>query len=101
MAFDFTNITNVTDYVGLLNYVNFDLTGMWFGNLLLISIFGMLFIGFKTSFNYDTSAVIGASMFITTILSILLRIMEFVPDFTVYMSILFTGLSAVYLIWAT
>jgi len=98
MAYALDNLTNGSDYVSLLSFVN-ETTGYWFGNLVLIAVFSLIFISMKTGFNYDPKSVLSASTFITTVLSIILRLMGLVPDATMYICILGATLAAVSLIW--
>ena len=72
----YANATNVTSYVGLLNYANTVSDG-WFNVGILISLFIILVISTIRTSKEDSFALAG---FITLLCAILMRVMDMIPD---------------------
>ena len=88
--FNWTNITSPTD---LFNYANI-VTNNWFGLMLIISIFIILFISFKS---YETEKAFSATTFISTIIALLLSLMGILsPEYVIIMIVL-TAISVILL----
>jgi hypothetical protein len=84
--------TNVTGIGSMFQYVNTSTHNM-FGGLILLSI---LIISFLTMKNYPTSKALAASLFITTIFSIMLSRLSIISSLVV-MGLIFA--TAVITIW--
>jgi len=69
-----------------------DLSGGFFGIALIVTIFVVSFLSLK---NYSTERAFAGSMLITTILGILLRILEVIPDYMMTILIVGTGVSLI------
>lgn len=83
---------NITNYTGMINYAN-DVTGDVFGMTFPFMIFIISFIAMS---KYPPEKSIVASGFITTVLSVLLRMLGIVPDNIVVLVIVITGAAAAF-----
>mgnify|MGYP003133669191 CR=1 FL=1 len=81
---------NITRPYELITYSNTVTDGMY-GFVLVLCVFIISFMALK---NYKTSAAYGASIFITTLLAIMLRLMEAIQD-TVLFGLMFMTLGGV------
>ncbi len=87
---------NTTGIVGMMKGVNDTLMNGYFGILLLVSIWIMLFMGFmKTTAHAGKSAL--SSSFIIFILSVLLRALNIVNDLTMYGALALFALTLAFL----
>ena len=81
---------NITNMTGMLTYAN-DVTNDYFGVMIPFGIFLVSFIAMN---NYPTEKSLLASGFISTVLSILLRLLGIVPDWIIITQVilLFAGI---------
>ncbi len=77
MVSNLTNFTNNWDFMDQLKVAVVDLTGGFFPILILIGIFGITFISLK---EFTTNRALAASMTITLISTVLLRMIAWVND---------------------
>lgn len=82
----FPDPVNLSGTVGVFDYAN-DITGQAFMPLILFVIWIILFTIFKTSGQGETRPALGSSLFVTMILSIILRAGNLVTDAVVVVMI--------------
>jgi len=88
-----TNMTTFYEYVWYNNMI----TGGWFGNLLLISVFAVAFIIAKTR-GYTSERAFMGGAWIVSITAIFFRIAGFVGDFAMFLSFAAAGLGIIWLL---
>lgn len=93
--YNLSGFTGATDIVQLGSAAN-TVSGNLLGILLLLGIFGVLFIAFKAY--EDKRALMGAS-FITAIIAILLRVMTWTTDLAMFSSFLIVAISFIIMMW--
>ena len=91
-----TNATvNVTGMYTFFQYVQ-EVTSNWFFILFLFALLIILFVVFRGS-SYSNSKPFAASCFFVMVLSILFRVLDFIPNKWMYIFITITAGSAVWL----
>ena len=85
--YDFQNLTNTSSLVEQLQYTNDTLTLGWYGTLVLIGFFLVLFLMFK---DYETKERFAGAGFLTTLVAILLKILNLVSEYVILIFILVT-----------
>ena len=90
-----TAFGNMSGIVGLTQVVNEQLMRNTFGILLLIAMFAITFMSFMNSTG-SASRSFSASAFIAFGLCVLLRIINLVPDLTLYVTLTIAALSLVF-----
>ena len=91
-----TNATeNITSINTFFQYVNFDLAEGWFFVMMLFSIFLIIFIIMKA--NFTTSRSFAFSSFFCMVLSIMLRTIGFITNEWMYLFMVFTAFSGLWL----
>jgi ABC-type transporter Mla maintaining outer membrane lipid asymmetry permease subunit MlaE len=86
---------NITRPYELITYTN-TVTGGMYGVVVVLAVFIVSFMALK---NYKTSAALGASTFITTLLAIMLRLMGALSDTILFLCFFATLGSLCYLIF--
>lgn len=89
---------NQSGYVPFIAAVNDNLMFGWFGNMMLISLFSILYITFFRKTN-DSAGSIGAASFATLFASMLLLLMGLVSDNVVIIMWIVTALAAAALVF--
>jgi len=84
---NYTNITNSDAILGIAKFVNAS-TGGALGILILLS--SIVVITSVLSMTYEFRKVIAPSLFVNTILAIMLAWMDLLPDFAIYVMIILT-----------
>ena len=86
--YDLTNLSNVNDSYQLTVQLN-TLSGFWLGNMILLSVWVILFLAFKTQY-FAKDAILGAS-FITAVVGGLLWALQLIGPKTAIMCIFLVG----------
>lgn len=86
--------TNLTSALDIMLYANTETQG-WFGTLILVMIFVVVFMGMKSRFT--TSRCMAGACFLTAICAVLLRVLGLINEFPFLVSILMLILSVIYL----
>ena len=88
------NASNLTNVVGIFQYANVNYLEGLFGLGILVAIFFISFLSLK---RYETEKAFAASMFLVTIGSILLFILDLIVAEAILGSVLLLGISVVLL----
>lgn len=88
---------NSTGYVQLVQLVNNELMGGYFGDMILVAVFVMSFMAFLVTTNHPSKAF-ATSSFIALTLSFLLRSLNLIPDATIYILLGITAVAVIALI---
>lgn len=96
---DWYNFSDVTASSNLLEFAQAtnDLVGGWWGLLLLISFFMIMFIAMK---HYPTSSSFPIAAALTMLLSFMMRTLSLIPNIAVFICIIATIVSMLPLLWA-
>lgn len=89
----FTNTTNLTSALDILAYGHTNTQG-WFGTLILIMIFTVCFMSMKSKFT--TSRCLAGSMFLTTIIAVILSVLELLDAFPFLVTVVLLICSVIY-----
>jgi len=95
--YNLTNISSSETLFELTKNAN-ELTGGLMGNLIIVTVFIIAFIGFKSTWEGQRSFA-GAS-FITALISIFVRILGMITDQVMFGTFLIAGISYVLLRWS-
>ena len=87
MYYNMTNLTGASNLLVSVQEVN-KLSGYIVGFLILISLIVVLFISFK---NFGARTTFPIIFFIATLISILLVVVNLIPDFVVYVLVIATA----------
>lgn len=92
------NLTIATDSTGLFGFMDAanTISGGLFGNLILLVVFIIMVAAWR---NYEPKRSFAAASFITAILAIFLRLLQWIPDATLFMTFIIAGVSFVLLMW--
>ena len=93
--YNLTSLNNQNTLFGMMDAAN-DLSGHLFGNLILITVFVIMVFAWRT---YEPKRSFAAASFITAIFSVFLRIMNWIPDATMFGCFILAGISFVLLRW--
>ena len=91
--YNITNVQNANNLQGFLLEVNIISNGM-FGTLILLSVFAILFLGFK---GFESKRAIMGASFITSIVSIFLRLMGLIGDTPMFTTFIITAMAYVFI----
>lgn len=93
------NFMNVTSSNNLLEFAQAsnELVGGWWGLLLLISFFVIMFIAMK---HYPTRSAFPIAASLTMLLSFMMRTMSLIPNIAVFICIIATIVSMLPLLWS-
>lgn len=89
-------VSNQSGIVGMIEKTNEELMFGHFGNLLLISATIILYMGFFSK-TVDSTVSLSAAMFIGFLGSMMLRVINLVPDITVFVYLMGTAMAAAFL----
>ena len=82
---------------GFLNAAN-TLSGGLFGTLILIVVYIIMVVSWRRE---DTKQSFAAASFVVALLSIFLRLLQWIPDITMFSTFIIAGLTFVMLKWGT
>ena len=85
------NLTNVSDANNILDFlvaIN-QLTGDWFGIMMYTSIVLIFFLSMKS--RWTTPQSMATTSFLCLILALIFRVLEFIPDFAMWLGIIFAA----------
>jgi len=94
--YNFTNMTSGTDFTGILRFGN-DVTNGWFGPMLLIGVFAVIFLS-MISIKIDPSKAYASAIYITLLFSIVLRVIGVLTDMWMIIIIVCVAISTVILL---
>ena len=91
------NLTNVSDANSLLDFIIAinQLSGSWFGIMMYISIVLIFFLSMKS--RWTTPQSMSTTSFICLILALIFRTLELIPDFAMWLGIIFAAGSLAWL----
>lgn len=92
--YNLTNISNVNNSVEFLNNVNVHLMQGWYGVGILFTITIIAFLAFIKATG-EASKALAASMFISFVMALFLRILGLVPDLAIYLTLILLAVSVV------
>lgn len=84
---------NVTGFATLMDYMNYS-TDNYFGLLLLIAIFVVLFVSMKF---YETDKALAGASFVTLIIAVLFRSLNIIGDIVLFALVILVIVSVVYI----
>jgi len=87
---------NVSGIADLIIWTNGPVTNGWFGASILVAFFIVLFMAVKQT---DTKKAFATSGFITAMLAVFMRVLEFVDDSAVIVAIIVAAIGLIWLIW--
>ena len=90
MTYNLTNVTSANDLVGVLKFINADLTGSMFFNLVVFAFWIIVFVAMK---RYSVTNALPASLFIAMIITLFLYVLGMVNVFSIYIMVAFFSLS--------
>lgn len=95
MVYNITNLTSSTNLLNIVQTVNVWSEG-FFGIMFILVFFVILFIAFK---NFPTKTAFVSAMFISTLIAILFKFINLVPDLVVIIGVIGTivGVSVLFL----
>lgn len=96
MSYDFTNISGANNTLQLFQGVNDTLMFGWFGNLILMGLWIMLFLGFLNTTQDSGKAIAGAS-WIAFGFALLLRAVDLTHDLTVFITLIVAAASIAFI----
>ena len=88
----FNNPTNITGFVDFFNYINYVTEGM-FGVFFLVAIAVVSFLVQKA---YTTERALLSTMFLTTIIAVLMRFVDLISDGVLAFCVLVLGFAVIY-----
>lgn len=91
--YNLTGMGNSTGIVDLMQTVNTELMFSFFGIGILVVLFLITFFAFLKSSDGDATRALAGSCFICFGMSLLLRILELIPPFAVYICLIGTAIS--------
>jgi len=94
MTANFSYPTNATKMYQIFQYSN-TVTNEWFGAVILIMLFVIIFITLK---DYKTNRAFATASFITAVVAVLFKSFSIITDFTLYLFIIAAGLGLVALL---
>ena len=95
VLYNLTDIADVNSSIEFIQNVNTQLTGGWFGSIVLISIFVIVYIAFIFATNQPVKSIVGAS-FICMALSWIMVILGLVPVTLVFVFLAATAVSVAF-----
>ena len=93
--YNLTGLNARNDLYGFMTSAN-DLTGGLFGNLILLVAFVIMIMAWRT---YEPKRSFAAASFLTALFSVFLRVMDWIPDATMFGCFILAGVSLVLLRW--
>ena len=93
--YNLTALNNQNDLFSFMDAAN-DLAGGIMGNLILLTVFIIMVFAWRT---YEPKRSFAAASFITALFSILLRVLDWIPDATMFICFILAGVSFVLLRW--
>lgn len=94
--YNLTTMTGQNDLFGFMNAANTLTTGL-FGNLILVTGFIIMVVAFR---NYEPKQSFAAAGFLTALFSIFLRLLNWIPDTTMFICFMVAGVTFVLLRWS-
>lgn len=95
--YNLSGMGNSTGIVDLMQLVNSELMNDFLGIGLLVTIFIIALTAFITSTGGDMTKSLAASSFIAMLMSILLVILDLVPNYIIYLTLAMAALSLVFI----
>jgi hypothetical protein len=89
--YNLTNVTNQNNMVGIYQVAN-QITGGWFGILILVAIWIIAFIALKS---YRTNAAFSAASFLAAVCSIFLTLLGLLSEMGIYITATLLALAVI------
>jgi hypothetical protein len=93
------NLTQITDQVGLYGMITAvnDMSGGLFGMLILITFYIIMLFAWK---DYDIKSTFAGASFLTALIAIFLRLLQWIPDQYMFGTFIIAGISFAVLKWS-
>ena len=96
-AYNLTNMGNSSGIVSLIQTVNSELMFDFFGIGLLLTIFIITFLSFLVATGNNASKALAGAAFISFAISILLLLLDLIPNYAMYITLIMAAVSVVFI----
>ena len=93
--YNLTGMQGQNDLFGVMNAAN-TVSGGLFGHLILVVAFVIMVVAWR---NYEPKRSFAAASFIISLFAIMLRVLQWIPDITMFTCFIMAGVSLVLLRW--
>jgi len=94
-AYNLTGAGNATGIVDLMQTVNSELMFDFYGIGILLSIFLITFFAFLNATQGNATKALASSSFIAFVISILMIMLDLIPNYVMYITLILTAISVV------